>query len=96
MGVIYFQIPMPTTTLEVEDPILDESAFHMYPNPTSDMIQFTQAEKIKEVTIFNQEGKKILSSHQSKISVAALPSGIYHVRILLNNGEVMTKKLVKQ
>jgi len=74
---IMFVEPTPNSTNRIkETPELDY--FLIYPNPTSDILYFTQS---KSVDVYDMLGKKVLSSLQVKyINVSSLAQGIYLLR----------------
>lgn len=72
------------------------SGLSIYPNPTKDFINIDAKTPIKNVVVFNQEGKKILESKSSKIDLNKYPAGIYVVTITLENGKTIANKIVKQ
>jgi hypothetical protein len=67
------------------------------PNPTSDNIQI-QLPSNGIVSIFNSRGEQVMADRQmssDNISLAHLPSGMYMVKMEIEN-EVITKVIVKQ
>jgi hypothetical protein len=70
-----------------------------YPNPFSNSISITNADKVRRVIIYNSIGKQLMNIQllgQKTINTAELPSGIYLISIENNNGEKQVKKLIKQ
>jgi hypothetical protein len=74
----------------------------LVPNPTTGELTITNYElQITNIEIFDVYGKKVSShpstssSSQKKINLSHLNSGIYFVKVVTNNGEVV-KKVVKQ
>lgn len=69
-----------------------DRGFQIYPNPTEEYLTITsEKHPIRKIEIFNTLGTKVLSttshSDTSTISIHALPSGLYFVRINgLGNG----------
>lgn len=74
---ITFLEPTPNSTNRIRvTPELDY--FLVYPNPTSDILYFTQS---KSIDVFDMFGKKILSSFQAKyVNVSSLAQGIYFLK----------------
>lgn len=73
----------------------------VYPNPTRQQINLSHKNGfIKEVKIFDLCGKEVkkisVNNTQSVLSIDDLPSGMYMLKILCNNGESIYKKIVKQ
>jgi len=73
----------------------------VYPNPTDGELRITNYElRITNVKIFDLMGKNLtlLTSPMSQnitINISQLPTGIYFLRIVTENG-VVTKKIIKQ
>jgi hypothetical protein len=84
-------------TLGVSDnELLDVS---MYPNPASDRLNISASNTIKNASIFNILGKKVMSLEINKnsesIDVSSLASGIYLIKYQLDNA-TGTAKFIKQ
>jgi hypothetical protein len=81
---ITFSEPTPNSTNRIKEiPELDY--FLVYPNPTSDILYFTQS---KNVEIYDLLGKKILSLIQVKnVNVTSLAQGIYLLKT--DDGQVV-------
>lgn len=75
------------------------SAFNLYPNPANDRLYIDSKVKINEVTIYDVYGRQqelsAISGQQTVIDVTSLNNGIYFVKIVTDNGEVI-KRFVKQ
>ena len=75
------------------------SAFNIYPNPANDRLHIESKVKINEVTIYDVYGRQqelsAISGQQTVIDVTSLNNGIYFVKIVTDNGEVV-KRFVKQ
>jgi hypothetical protein len=84
-------------TLGVSDnELLDVS---MYPNPASDRLNISASNTIKNASIFNILGKKVMSLEINKnsesIDVSNLSSGMYIIKYTIGNA-VGTAKFIKQ
>ncbi|MGZ2370627.1 cadherin domain-containing protein [Ancylomarina sp. YFZ004] len=81
------------------EPIL-ETELQLYPNPVVNNLK-VRCDGIKSVKVFNVIGKLVLVSNnvsgllEMNLNFSDLKSGLYLVRIELNNNEVITKKIVK-
>jgi hypothetical protein len=71
----------------------------MYPNPTASKLNISAASTIKNASIFNVIGKKVMSLNINKnsesIDVSSLASGIYFLKYNVND-KVGTAKFIKQ
>jgi hypothetical protein len=76
------------------------SDYNIYPNPANTKLNITKGEQIKYATlkIFDINGKNILtqklSDKNTMINVSALPNGIYFYKILDNNNNLETGKII--
>ncbi len=76
---------------------LNSELIKYYPNPASENLIFENP-NFDKVSIFSLDGKligeKIVQSNS--IDISYLESGIYLLRVITNNGEVIGKRFVKQ
>ncbi|HWY37691.1 MAG TPA: T9SS type A sorting domain-containing protein, partial [Bacteroidia bacterium] len=74
----------------------NESSATIYPNPASNEITVTSADKINKVTITDLLGNILLEEQgpAQKINVSALPCGMYLVRTFSNKAISSTQKLI--
>jgi|GEM_PF-2243317 len=74
------------------------TGFVIYPNPTSDFLNISSEKNltIKNVSIFDQQGKLILNitNSCSKIDVSHIQSGLYIVQITTENRTIFQKLIV--
>tara|TARA_B110000046_G_scaffold179403_1_gene208592 strand:- start:8092 stop:9822 length:1731 start_codon:yes stop_codon:yes gene_type:complete len=79
-----------------DNELLDVS---MYPNPASDRLNISASNTIKNASIFNILGKKVMSLEINKnsesIDVSSLASGIYLIKYQLDNA-TGTAKFIKE
>lgn len=93
-GVYYFH---DEEILSTEN-LTDNSKFEIYPNPVQNEL-FVQSNNIKisNVVIFDAMSRAIFSDYsENKINVKNYPSGIYFIKVYLENGEVFSKKFIIQ
>jgi len=67
----------------------------IYPNPAKDEITIQSAVDIQSVRILDLQGKELLRENTDKISISALPTGVYLIEITTPKG-VGTKKFLKE
>lgn len=71
--------------------------FDIYPNPATNSIRFYSEQELKELIIINSNGQELQRlPFQSIIDVSQLPSGIYYVKGVSQNNELLSQKIVKQ
>lgn len=91
-----------TTSFQVNESIttsINENKFannfSTYPNPTSGIVFFNSTEKINSLSVFNQQGKLILTKKDGQsIDLTEHPNGIYFVVATIHN-KTFTRKIVK-
>jgi len=78
---------------------LDAQKLTVYPNPASDMIT-VKGVSMKEVSIFNLMGQQMITQpvvgEECEIEVGSLVPGIYFLRVLTNEGRLITEMFVKK
>lgn len=95
-----FKLFLDSINIRKDDPLaLGEQFFQpdvtIYPNPTSDVIQFSTA-SLKQVSIYNTAGTLIYSQEKANpISMNRFDQGIYLVRMITNSGQTITKRVQK-
>ncbi len=85
----------------MENVATENNGLNIYPNPTNS--NFTVASDnstIKSITIYDIVGREIvyesLNKKSTLISLAGYSSGLYFIKVVNENGEVFTKKIVKE
>lgn len=82
--------------MNVADPKIAE--FDYYPNPTKDKLYMKSKSKIEKVSVYNSLGQLVINQtkvQQNQIDLSQLNAGVYLFRVLLENGQVETFKIVK-
>ena len=70
----------------------------IYPNPADSLVSIHTSEKVKKLIIFNTQGKIVYSKfnvQKGNFTLPTLPSGLYFVKVLVNNQEIQQKFIVK-
>ena len=81
--------------LAVADVKNGKDSFQVYPNPTSDRINFKNIESIEKVEIYDMSGKLAISSENAtSINVSKLEKGTYVVQVKTKNG-VESSRFIK-
>ncbi|KQS92847.1 hypothetical protein ASG21_10545 [Chryseobacterium sp. Leaf394] len=88
----------PKSNLNVQD--ADLTSFKVYPNPASDNIEISEAQRVSDITIFDASGRllKTVTAPQSKISLSELSAGIYYLKIKFKDKSttVLSEKFIKK
>ncbi|MCB0514649.1 MAG: T9SS type A sorting domain-containing protein [Chitinophagales bacterium] len=76
--------------------ILDNNniAMQLYPNPINDVLYINTPENITQVSLYNLQGKEILSTQtkNNQLDVSAMPNGLYLIQIQTRSG-LFTQKV---
>jgi len=92
-----------TTTLVIRKNTVGTEAHNgrelkIYPNPTSGILKIRSAEPVQQVIVLNSTGSTVLVIDQSSpeiiVDLSNHPSGIYFVRVKLNE-ELYTQKVIR-
>jgi hypothetical protein len=68
------------------------------PNPATTQVHIESPIKIETYTINNTSGTKLQSGvleNDNNIDISQLPQGLYFLQLQLENGQTVTKKLVR-
>ena len=84
-----------TGTLNVLN-VQNDNDLVISPNPVKDILNINIDKKVKEVKIYDMQSKLIKSTNLKTFSIGNFISGTYLVQILLEDGQVITKKMIKQ
>jgi hypothetical protein len=81
-------------TLDVKDEAFNNVASKLYPNPTSGTVTIARSD-VKNITVFDMKGNKVMRATTAEFSVKSLATGIYMVRIISKDNRIISKKLIK-
>lgn len=71
--------------------------FAVYPNPTASIVTIKSKVKVKDVLVINSIGQIVASlKDNTEINLAKYPNGSYLLKVTLENGEIVTKKIIKK
>ena len=68
---------------------------NVYPNPSSDIVNFEASEAISSVVLVGMDGKFAASTTESNMNIATLPNGIYFYTLTTVSGQILTGKVTK-
>lgn len=87
------------TCITTENTNPDINTFKMFPNPIQDNLLVRTEKEMREITVRNIMGQtiKTITANDSEkiIDLSELSGGNYIISVVLENGELLTKKLVK-
>ena len=68
----------------------------MYPNPTKGILMVKSDAAIEKVNVTNAVGQRMnVQFSDNQINMTELPSGLYIVELKLKNGQIVSKKIIK-
>ena len=73
-----------------------EKEVAIYPNPVKDVFIIRTDKKLREVQLYNAEGKLLKILNSKTISINEFTSGNYMIKILFEDGQNITKKIIKK
>lgn len=68
----------------------------IYPNPTNDVLSIESNTEIQKAELFTLGGKKIKDNFTNSIDISSISTGLYLLNIYLENGKIITKKVIKK
>ncbi|MBB4807020.1 uncharacterized protein (TIGR02145 family) [Chryseobacterium defluvii] len=78
-----------TTDIKLNEP-------GIYPNPTNGILYFKTNEAIEAIQVNNIAGQEVKTGFSgNRIDMQELPNGVYIVTIVLKNGQIVSKKIIK-
>lgn len=83
-----------TLNVETFDTLI--STLNVYPNPTKNYISVDSNELIRHIMLYNLLGELIIKeSNISMLDLSYLSNGVYLLKIILDHGNEVTKKIIK-
>lgn len=86
-----------TTPASIDDPVLNDGALRIYPNPATNFVKFDTEESILRVEMFNLQGQMVMSESGDvrSLDIRNLSNGIYMLKVTTPAG-VAIQKIVKE
>ncbi|MFD2541312.1 T9SS type A sorting domain-containing protein [Lacinutrix gracilariae] len=83
--------------LSVNDNNILDDSLSIFPNPTNSIITINSVKNsIFKVSIYDINGRFLFQTNNSSIDISDLPSSIYLLKIVLDNGNIINRKIVKK
>ena len=78
----------------------NDESLSVYPNPVADRL-VVNGHDMRQVELVNIMGQRVLvgvvgNDENVELSLVGLPSGVYLLRVLMDNGSTVVKKGVKE
>jgi|GEM_PF-5171207 len=82
-----------TESIEIQN---SKNAISFYPNPTTTLLYVTNRNKISSLELFDISGRKLkyYARAQESIDVGMCANGVYILKAILTNGEIVEEKIV--
>lgn len=96
---ILYKLDLGIQTNTASDNLNPDNGCSAYPNPTTGIISFTNANEIQSISVYNVQGVQVKSFSRlsgNSIDISSMPNCLYILSITLNDNSVIVKKLVKQ
>lgn len=84
------------SSLGINDVDLVGNQIKLYPNPTTSVLNIQMTSTLQQATIYNILGSEVLKSTTKSINTSHLNNGMYLLKVENKNGQVSTKRFVKQ
>jgi len=74
---------------------IEETTVVLFPNPVVDVLNIISEQAIATVRIYNLAGQLVVHGNRNYVDMSTLPRGTYVVRIVFENGTILTRTVVK-
>ncbi|WCO01070.1 T9SS type A sorting domain-containing protein [Psychroserpens ponticola] len=81
-------------TLSVDD--FNLNSIVLRPNPTTSILNIEMTQNLKQAIVYSMLGKEVLKTQNKQIDVSGLLNGVFLIKIEDENGNVSTKRFIKQ
>ena len=88
-------------TTQIEDHLGHQ--IEIFPNPVIDQVVIKTDNPFNHFSVYSLSGQQLDAfnlqsclSHQQTIDLSQYPKGIYFIKVVLDNGNILTKKIIKQ
>lgn len=93
LGILKYNLNL--DVLSTVDVSTEKASILVYPNPAVDVV-YIESKNMKNATIYDMAGKKLLESTTNKLNVSALPKGVYIIKIVTSDNKIFGKKFIKK
>ncbi|MFC0343624.1 T9SS type A sorting domain-containing protein [Epilithonimonas hispanica] len=73
----------------------DKAKVLVYPNPVVDVVHVDD-KNLKSIALYSMEGKKLVETQSNELNVSKLPKGVYVLRIVTSDNNIVSKKIIKK
>ncbi len=68
----------------------------VFPNPTSDYVNIRSDKKVKSITVYSFDGRKLNEVRDARVDLASYPSGTYLLDITMEGGTQFKHKIIRK
>ncbi len=99
VGILVVEDVTDSTDVSVAD--YEASRAKVYPNPTNEWVVVESAQPVGQVMLYDLNGRVVralnsLAAEGNRLNVSDLPSGFYMLKVVFENGQTQTLKIIKQ
>ncbi|MFN8361508.1 MAG: T9SS type A sorting domain-containing protein [Candidatus Kapaibacterium sp.] len=80
--------------LDVEEQVQEERSVTVHYNSSTRTVNIQAPQPVLTTTLYSVLGQRVLQSDKSTVSVQTLPSGLYFVSVLTENGQCHIQKII--
>ena len=74
-----------------------KNTISLYPNPVQEVLNISSSDSIAKIEVYDIQGRNVASKNNtSDVNVATLGKGVYIVKVVQENGSVITKQFIKE
>jgi hypothetical protein len=88
-----------TATTATNGPVANDDNLSVFPNPAREEVSINTVAGLSRVTVFSGKGRRLqsqrISGNSGNVSLLGLPSGVLYLRIMLLDGTVLWRRVVK-
>ncbi|MGE4514538.1 MAG: peptide-N-glycosidase F-related protein [Chryseobacterium sp.] len=95
-GRIVLSMYMQSTSQQLSVKDVSTVNVAIFPNPTTDFVNVRSDKKIRSISVYSTEGRKLNEVKESKVDLSAYPAGIYILDISLEGGMQFKHKIIKK
>ncbi|MFZ4931405.1 T9SS type A sorting domain-containing protein [Chryseobacterium sp. Mn2064] len=86
----------PSSALSTSEVTLNKASVGIYPNPTKGLLYIKADSNVENVNVTNAVGQRMnVSFSNNQVDMTGLSNGVYIVELKLKNGQIISKKIIK-
>jgi len=86
-----------STTLGTNDVEFANNSISLYPNPAHEVLNISSSNSITKIEVFDMQGRNVATNNNaSNVNVVSLGKGVYIIKVVQENGSVITKQFIKE